>query len=232
MQGDTLDVHFRSELSYNPQSASAPSPPANGGAPCQASNIHTHGLLVRPTRGNSRLPYGDYVLDLSVPGAKPAPDECMPHPSRPAHVHGSELSEIHYSIHVPDGKSQDPTMGGNHPSGLFWFHPHPHGYSSSQVRGGTTGLITVGHLSDYAPDLTSPAKPKPNIRFFMLKDVQISNVSDRNGAMTGDFNAGGYDFLNYAQDHPGLFRQNVATRRAKNAGYSRSMAGNIRKFPT
>jgi L-ascorbate oxidase len=193
MQGDTLDVRFRSELSYSAQSSSAPSPPANGGAPCQASNIHTHGLLVRPTRGNSRNPYGDYVLDLSVPGAKLAPDECMQHPSRLAHVHGSELSEIHYSIHVPDGKSQDPTIGGSHPSGLFWFHPHPHGYSSSQVRGGTTGLITVGHLSDYASDLNSTSMPKPNIRFFMLKDVQISGVSDRNGEMTGDFNASGYD---------------------------------------
>ncbi len=41
--------------------------------------------------------------------------------------------EFDYSVQIPL----------NEPSGLYWYHPHPHGFSEGQVQGGATGAIIV-----------------------------------------------------------------------------------------
>jgi FtsP/CotA-like multicopper oxidase with cupredoxin domain len=41
--------------------------------------------------------------------------------------------EFDYSVQIP----------ANEPSGLYWYHPHPHGFSEGQVQGGATGAIIV-----------------------------------------------------------------------------------------
>jgi FtsP/CotA-like multicopper oxidase with cupredoxin domain len=41
--------------------------------------------------------------------------------------------EFDYSVQIPS----------NEPSGLYWYHPHPHGFSEGQVQGGATGAIIV-----------------------------------------------------------------------------------------
>ena len=37
----------------------------------------------------------------------------------------------------------------DHPSGLFWFHPHIHGIAFNQVTSGMAGIITIGDIQDY-----------------------------------------------------------------------------------
>jgi len=41
--------------------------------------------------------------------------------------------EFDYSVQIP----------ANEPPGLYWYHPHPHGFSEGQVQGGATGAIIV-----------------------------------------------------------------------------------------
>lgn len=38
-----------------------------------------------------------------------------------------------------------------HPTGMFWYHPHPHGISEPQVLGGMSGAIIVNGLLDKYP---------------------------------------------------------------------------------
>lgn len=41
----------------------------------------------------------------------------------------------------------------NEPSGLYWYHPHPHGFSEGQVQGGATGAIIVEGIESVYPQL-------------------------------------------------------------------------------
>jgi FtsP/CotA-like multicopper oxidase with cupredoxin domain len=41
----------------------------------------------------------------------------------------------------------------NHPAGLFWYHPHPHGESNRQVSDGMAGAIVVDGIERYAPEV-------------------------------------------------------------------------------
>jgi L-ascorbate oxidase len=195
-QGDTLDFTVRSKLSYLDRAvANRPGPAPNGGVPCQSTNIHTHGMLVKPTQGSASTPFGDYVLTVTGPEAERGkPDECGADVHR---GHGSVAYDMHYRIAIPgrpnDPGNADPTVSGKHPSGLYWFHPHPHGYSAQQLRGGTTGLLTVGDMRNYAPD--AEAVERAGLaRFMLLKDLQLVNVrpsTSQNAKKTADFS---YDY--------------------------------------
>jgi FtsP/CotA-like multicopper oxidase with cupredoxin domain len=41
----------------------------------------------------------------------------------------------------------------NEPPGLYWYHPHPHGFSEDQVLGGATGALIVQGIQQFNPIL-------------------------------------------------------------------------------
>jgi FtsP/CotA-like multicopper oxidase with cupredoxin domain len=41
----------------------------------------------------------------------------------------------------------------NEPPGLYWYHPHPHGFSDSQVLGGASGALIVQGIQQFNPIL-------------------------------------------------------------------------------
>jgi FtsP/CotA-like multicopper oxidase with cupredoxin domain len=182
-QGDKLSIDVRSRLD-EPQAVTheanapvwRPDVAPFGGAPCQMTSLHTHGLLVSPYEKNGVL--GDYVLDLAKPSSETR-DRCDDG-SMPVmvHAHGAMFPVLKHRIDIPASPTQpgqsDGLESGKHPSGLFWFHPHPHGYSASQLSGGTTGLITVGSIGDYAAHLPGRMVSEQNMRFLMIKDAQIA----------------------------------------------------------
>jgi FtsP/CotA-like multicopper oxidase with cupredoxin domain len=57
----------------------------------------------------------------------------------------------------------------DHPSGLFWFHPHHHGSTDVQVSGGMAGLIVVRGAIDKVPEIAAARE------IFMV--VQTLNVN-------------------------------------------------------
>jgi FtsP/CotA-like multicopper oxidase with cupredoxin domain len=127
------------------------------------TNLHTHGLIVEPRRaGHGDSSYGDYVYVLGYP---PGHIPGMQHP-------GLDYTDqpIDYDIYVPE----------NHPSGLFWFHPHVHGLALNQVSKGLAGLITIGDVNDYLNDV--PGKSRLNrsyrVRHMVLKDMQVESSGD------------------------------------------------------
>ncbi len=92
------------------------------------------------------------------------------------HTHGLTVSPRDNSdnvfLTVAPGRSQDYEirLPANHPSGLFWYHPHPHGFSDEQTRNGMSGALIVDGLLDSFPTLRHLPE-----RLLLLKDLQVQN---------------------------------------------------------
>src|SRR6266849_350359 len=89
----------------------------------------------------------------------------------------------------------------DHPSGLYWFHPHPHGLSEVQVSNGLSGLMSIGSFWDTAyikcritasTDVAGLAACRDQqaereadrslqVRYLGLKDIQVAKLADRRG---------------------------------------------------
>jgi FtsP/CotA-like multicopper oxidase with cupredoxin domain len=195
VQGDTLDVMFQSRLDY--VGNTDVNLPVNGGVPCRSSNLHTHGLLVSPYHPQKagEGPYGDYVLDVTQPRHSfdfgTDTDNCGTQLGDIVHHnHGVTDLPLHYDTLIPGQPGVNSLASGEHPSGLFWYHAHPHGFSRQQISGGTTGAITIGALTDYAcPE--GDGQPgsctitNANIRLMELKDAQLVAAGSGWGTIHG-----------------------------------------------
>jgi FtsP/CotA-like multicopper oxidase with cupredoxin domain len=117
-------------------------------------NLHTHGLIVEPRKADATDPtYGDYTYVLAYPAGQ------MPSMVPPDET--ATDKPIQYDISIPP----------NHPSGIYWFHPHVHGLNINQLSEGLSGLITIGSVSDYVSP--PPGTSSLPVRYFVLKDMQV-----------------------------------------------------------
>ena len=69
-----------------------------------------------------------------------------------------------YSVQVP----------ANEPAGLYWYHPHPHGFSEGQVIGGASGALIVQGIQNF-----NPAVAGLLTRVFMIRDQKLT-VAEEN----------------------------------------------------
>jgi FtsP/CotA-like multicopper oxidase with cupredoxin domain len=66
------------------------------------------------------------------------------------HTHGLHVSPLGNSDNVvliiPAGASNDYEIRipSNHPEGLYWYHPHRHGFVDQQIYQGLSGLLVIG----------------------------------------------------------------------------------------
>ncbi|MFY9746442.1 MAG: multicopper oxidase domain-containing protein [Acidobacteriaceae bacterium] len=120
-------------------------------------NIHTHGLIVAPRKADAADPtWGDDVYVLGYPAGK------LPRMVSPDETATDE--PIQYDIEIPR----------DHPSGLYWFHPHVHGLNINQLSEGLSGIITIGRVADYA---SAPGGSEIPQRYLILKDMQVMGNS-------------------------------------------------------
>jgi len=90
------------------------------------------------------------------------------------HTHGLSVSPLGNSdnafLHVARGDTQDYEIRipSNHPPGLHWYHPHPHGHSDEQVRNGMSGALIVDGLLEPFTELRDVRE-----HVLLLKDAQI-----------------------------------------------------------
>jgi FtsP/CotA-like multicopper oxidase with cupredoxin domain len=99
------------------------------------------------------------------------------------HFHGTNVAptcgqdEVIHTLIQPgqsfDYKVQIPQ---NEPPGLYWYHPHPHGFSEGQVQGGATGALIVEGLQNV--DTALAGLPE---RTFVIRD-QLLPASESNDA--------------------------------------------------
>ncbi|HWA04837.1 MAG TPA: multicopper oxidase domain-containing protein [Rhizomicrobium sp.] len=62
-----------------------------------------------------------------------------------------------YTLHIPKDE----------PPGLYWYHPHVHGLSSSSVQGGSTGAIEIEGIENLQPVVAGLPQ-----RYVLLRDQQ------------------------------------------------------------
>ena len=68
-----------------------------------------------------------------------------------------------YRFHIP--KDQPP--------GLYWYHPHPHGFSEAQVMGGASGALIVEGI-----DRANPRTAGLFERLLVLRDQFLPGMED------------------------------------------------------
>jgi FtsP/CotA-like multicopper oxidase with cupredoxin domain len=126
--GDTIKVRLVNALAHAGTHPGGPGM-AHGSAGASATNLHTHGLIV--TANNSRQmtppPTGDGDNVFVTLGRGDSLDYNIPIPTDlPASLLDGEEGIM------------------PHPTGLYWYHTHLHGISSTQVAGGMSGLLSIG----------------------------------------------------------------------------------------
>lgn len=109
------------------------------------------------------------VFDAVIENALPQPTAL--------HFHGLTLAE------AADGAGFDPIAPGERKrvrfellnrSGLYWFHPHPHGFTAEQIYGGLAGLLVVADEDDDALDAALRLAPANRLAL-ALADVRVAN---------------------------------------------------------
>jgi len=90
------------------------------------------------------------------------------------HFHGMTIPPVCHQdevIHtaIPAGREFDYRVNipADEPPGMYWYHPHPHGFSERQVQGGASGVLIVEGLAARNPALA--AMPE---RVLVLRDQQ------------------------------------------------------------
>ena len=160
-QGDTLKVRLVNKLPVvSAAKLKHATEPGQANLYLNPTNLHTHGLLT-PARAATRgdPTFGDFVFVSVFNSANGIP---VP---QTTHQHGPiVMDSVDYKIPIPR----------NHPTGLFWFHPHIHGIALNQVTQGMAGIITVGKAGDnIRGDAARSPWPEANVRHMMLKDSQV-----------------------------------------------------------
>jgi L-ascorbate oxidase len=159
--GDTLKIRFVNRLpKVDPLKLRHVTDPGETNLFLNPTNLHTHGLLTPARAATVSDPtFGDFVFVTIFNSANGIP---VP---QTTHQHGPIVMDtVDYKITIPT----------NHPSGLFWFHPHVHGIALNQLVEGMSGIITIGSVGDNVHgDAVVTPWPDTNVRHLMLKEIQV-----------------------------------------------------------
>jgi FtsP/CotA-like multicopper oxidase with cupredoxin domain len=133
------------------------------------TNLHTHGVIV-PTAAaaNPCATQGDNIFVASNGSSAGAPCKPLPaesHDAMPAHG-STVLGQLQYRYPLPD----------DHPTGLFWMHPHRHGSSQTQVGGGMSMLLYVD-----PSHRQTRLQRRFDVRWLMLKDLHVLSADPQSG---------------------------------------------------
>lgn len=157
-------------------------------------NIHTHGLITSPCSGKQQ---GDNIF-LTIKSGELAETSGghAGHGGHGALAEPAAAGDIEAQGKSECGKSQLVTLKGsadyrigvkdNGQSGMFWFHPHIHGFSQKMVNAGLSGAIQVGSLCDGKhlmpadqAKLCKNGEPQIRERFMLLKDIQLTKIDEK-----------------------------------------------------
>ena len=144
--GDQLIIHFQNDL------------------PATANNMAGMKMSLSPNVSSSTACNGNMsatATNIHFHGMNAAPvcgqDEVV-------HTLIAPGQSFDYEVQIP----------ANEPPGLYWYHPHPHGFSEGQVQGGATGALIVEGLQNVDPALAGLTE-----RTFVVRD-QVLPASEAN----------------------------------------------------
>ncbi|MFM0742192.1 multicopper oxidase domain-containing protein [Paraburkholderia xenovorans] len=108
--------------------------------------------------------------------SNPCDSDVMTATSTNLHFHGMTMPPVCHqddvlktSIQPDDGVFEyNFQVPRNEPPGLYWYHPHVHGFSSEQVGGGASGALIVEGIERAIPDVA--ALPE---RVLVIRDQEL-----------------------------------------------------------
>ena len=101
-------------------------------------------------------------------------DNALPQPST-VHFHGLTLPEAQDGAGfepIPPGGRKRVRFEVRNRSGLYWFHPHPHGFTAEQAHSGLAGLLVVTDEDDAALDAALELAPGNRLAL-AISDVRV-----------------------------------------------------------
>ena len=101
------------------------------------------------------------AMDMSSPGAKCGDGGMPTQNSTNVHFHGLNVPPTCHQDDVLTTLIQPGTPGFefdtqiplNEPPGLYWYHPHVHGFTEFQVNGGAAGAIVIEGMDKFRPEV-------------------------------------------------------------------------------
>ncbi len=159
--GDTVILNFKNEATATlPQTrtvkaaqqagASAPDASAHSGMPMNSDNMPAAPCAIAPMRATST---NLHFHGLTVPAACHQ-DDVM----RTMIETGSAPYE--YKFQIP----------ADEPPGLYWYHPHIHGFTKAQVLGGASAALVVEGIERAIPSLAGLPE-----RVLIVRDQNLAN---------------------------------------------------------
>jgi FtsP/CotA-like multicopper oxidase with cupredoxin domain len=167
--GDRLELNFRNNITVTESkhplhSRHAPSEPMEMGDMAAAREKHDPCLGGMVTATSTNIHY--HGLNVApVCHQDEVVNTIIPNDGVP----------FHYSIQIP----------ANDPPGLYWYHPHPHGFTAPQVNGGAAGALIIegsNPLTDGLPE-----------RVLTFRE-NVDAVVEDDGQFTLNFEPSGYPF--------------------------------------
>lgn len=105
------------------------------------------------------------------------------------HFHGMDIPPLchqdevmHTLVQPTEGFDYRIEIPKNEPPGLYWYHPHPHGFSENQVQGGASGAIIVEGIETANPALTGMRERVLILRDQLLVTADGTVVPDEDAA--------------------------------------------------
>lgn len=99
----------------------------------------------------------------------------LPQPTT-VHFHGLTLPAAQDGAGfspIPPGEGRRVQFEVRNRSGLYWFHPHPHGFTAEQVQAGLAGLLVVKDEDDEALDAALGLAPQNRLAL-AIADVRVA----------------------------------------------------------
>ena len=144
--GDRLIIHFHNDL------------PAPSASEVAAGQMHGMKMAAATSEADSACSATSVTsgsTNLHFHGTNVAP---VCHQDEVVHTLVQPQTEFDYQVQIP----------ANEPPGLYWYHPHPHGFSNIQVIGGASGAILVEGVQNVNPIVANLPQ-----RVFVLRDQDL-----------------------------------------------------------
>ena len=100
------------------------------------------------------------------------------------HTHGLHISPRGSSdnvlVNIPDNQGfvYEYKISQNQPDGLYWYHPHNHGYSSEQIYRGLAGLLIIGQGDSSITQVQGLPELNMVIQYQNLAPVNSKSATD------------------------------------------------------
>jgi len=125
-----------------------------------------------------RVKPGDLLilrLKNDVPAKPPETTVSTHRMAMPGECAGSQMTASATNVHfhgldVPPVCHQDDVLPADQPPGLYWYHPHLHGFTKTQVLGGASGALIVEGIE--RADTMLAGLPE---RVFVIRDQELVN---------------------------------------------------------